>query len=91
MTEMSCLFVSAFALLLIGELNDQNAMFADQVDQGCQCASEFFEPCFINGDALDHFGLDAKTKLFQFVGELVALNQVNRRCHVSGCFLDGIA
>jgi hypothetical protein len=52
---------------------------------------EFLEPSFIYGDFLDHFGLRAQAELFELVGKLLAVNEVNRRRTVSGGFLDGIS
>ena len=53
--------------------------------------SELFEPCFIDSDVLNHFGLGAEAKFFELVGELVAVNEVDWRRAVSGSFLDGVA
>jgi hypothetical protein len=53
--------------------------------------SECFKPGFIYGDVLNHFGLRAETKFFELVGELVAVNEVNRGRAVSGGFLNGVA
>lgn len=52
--------------------------------------SEFFEPGFIDSDALNHCGLDSESKFFQFVSELVSVNQVDGRCSIAGCFFDGV-
>ena len=53
--------------------------------------SELFEPSFIYGDVLNHFGLRAEAKFLELVGELVAVNEVDWWRTVSGGFLDGVA
>src|ERR1700733_3584155 len=57
----------------------------------CVGMSEFLEPLFIDRDALNHGGLDPEAKFFQFVGQLVPINEVDRRRSVAGCFLNGVA
>lgn len=48
---------------------------------------KLLEPSFIYRNILDHRGLYPKIKLFELIGELVAVNEINRRCAITGSLL----
>src|ERR1022692_4393814 len=48
------------------------------------------EPTPVHGNIFKQFGDNSRFQFFQFLGELVAVNQINRRCAVANGFFECI-